>query len=179
MSDGPYEDDAAVQTEHHLWRRIPPQHFVPDETTKTIRCSSAAFSDTGGSPMSVVWGEMVLAGGRVREHILVRHDGFGLASITAGLARENQQIVSPDPLPDEPAHYLVVGKKTRSVSRKFSKSAHWEVPPPISYDELVASKQGTNPPSSPAKPKSGRGALATIGRAVSAMLRGLRGIWTR
>ncbi len=95
--------------------------------------------------MSVVWGEMVRGSGRTGEDILSGHTDYALASITAGLARENQQIAASDPLPTEPAHYLVVGKKTRGVKTAFRKNAAWEVPPAISYDQLVALKQGNNP----------------------------------
>jgi hypothetical protein len=39
------------------------------------------------------------------------------------------QGVKREPEPDEPAHAVVVGKKTSSVKKTFSKRARWEIPP--------------------------------------------------
>lgn len=149
MANEQYFDDAQVADDQHLWRRIPRRHFVADDNTKTVRCSSAAFENhPDGSPMSVLWGELVLSSGRAREDILRAHEGFALASFTAGLARQNKQIVSPDAIENEPAHYLVVGEKTKRVRRALSKNSIWEVPPTISYDDLVAFRQSEGPDTS-------------------------------
>jgi hypothetical protein len=61
--------------------------------------------------------------------VLADHAGFALASFTAGLARECQQGIARDPLPEEPAHALVFGHKTKSVRKRLAREAIWVVPP--------------------------------------------------
>lgn len=122
-----YRDDPTIPDNAPLWRRIPPHHFVADPDTGQLRPSSAAFEDhPNGSPMSVVLG----AEARGPSAVLADHLGFGLAAITAGLARELGQIVVRDPLPDEPAHALVVGSKTKSLRRRMALASTWVVEPP-------------------------------------------------
>jgi hypothetical protein len=79
--------------------------------------------------MSVVLADLVIQSGRGPEHILHGHDGFALAEITAGLARAKAQGVIRDPLPQEPAHGLVFGNKTDSVSRALAKRSVWVIEP--------------------------------------------------
>jgi hypothetical protein len=60
-------------------------------------------------------------------------EGFALAAVTAGLARECGQGIARDPLPDQPAHALVFaqrGTKTKSVMRRLAKAARWVIEPP-------------------------------------------------
>jgi hypothetical protein len=38
--------------------------------------------------------------------------------------------IARDPLPDEPAHALVFGKKTKAVKSRLAKGSSWVVPPP-------------------------------------------------
>jgi hypothetical protein len=126
------QDDASIQNAEHLLRRIPKYHIIPDARCGS-RISSAAFDDhPSGSPMSVCLESVVWSSGREPRDVLAGHGGFSLAAITAGLARECGQAVLRDPLPDEPAHALVAGKKTRSVRRKMATGAEWVVPPEVS-----------------------------------------------
>ena len=80
--------------------------------------------------MSVVLGDEVLARGRTPGSILAGHHGFGLVSFLAGLARSLEQGVMRKPLPDEPAHAEVFGKKTKRVQRAFAKNCNWVVEMP-------------------------------------------------
>lgn len=80
--------------------------------------------------MSVVLGQEVLDVGRTANSVLVGHEGFGLVSFTAGLARDNGQGVMRKPVPEEPAHAEVFGNKTRAVKRALAKNCHWIVAPP-------------------------------------------------
>jgi hypothetical protein len=63
------------------------------------------------------------------ESVLVDHPGFALASFKAGLARACQQGIARDPLPEEPAHALVFGHKTKGVRKRLAREATWIVPP--------------------------------------------------
>ena len=62
--------------------------------------------------------------------VLSGHEGYALASITAGLARALGQAIVRDPLPDAPSHALVVGHKTRSIRVQIAQASRWVVPPP-------------------------------------------------
>ncbi len=127
----PYRDDPTIANDAPLWRRIPPWHFVFDENIGKWRPSSAAFDDhPDGSPMSAVLGQQVINSGRTAASILDAYEGFALAYFTAGLAREYRQGVMRKPLPEEPAHAEVFGKKTNSVKKAFAKKCQWIVPPP-------------------------------------------------
>ena len=129
MAYDEYSDDPTIPDDAELWRRIPPWHFVPDENLGQIRPSSAAFEDhPDGSPMSV----LLAAEAGDPQHALAGHQEFALASITAALVRGLGLGVAKDPLPDEPAHAVVFGKKNKRVSRRLAIGSRWIVPPPTS-----------------------------------------------
>lgn len=131
MGNGGYTDDPTILDGAELWRRIPPWHFIKDENLGQIRPSKAAFDNhPNGSPMSVVLADVVAEAGRGPDAVLAGHKGFALAAITARLARECQQGIAREPLPDEPAHAMVFGKKTDGVKKRLARGAHWVVPPP-------------------------------------------------
>ena len=125
-----YRDDPTILDDAALWRRIPPWHFVPDQNLGVVRPSSAAFeNDPDGNPMSVFLAEIVERTGRKAEDALVGHRDYALSAFTAGLARRCKQGVASDPVPDEPAHAVVFGKKTKSISRTLAKGSEWIIPP--------------------------------------------------
>lgn len=126
--DGPL-DDPSISDDAELWRRIPPWHFYFDEKLGRSRPSKAAFEDDGdGSPMSVV----LASEAGPPESALAEHPGYALSAITAGLARACGQLIVRDPTPEEPAHAVVVGRKTDSIKRRFAREARWVVPPAVS-----------------------------------------------
>jgi hypothetical protein len=130
MESGGYSDDLTVPNEAQLLRRIPRVHFIKDEISGRVRPSSAAFdNDPDGSPMSVVLADVLPQIGHSPADVLTGHEGYALASIAAGLARECGQGVARDPLPEEPAHALVFGEKPRRIRRNLAKGACWVIPP--------------------------------------------------
>ena len=125
-----YADDPTIRDDAVLWRRIPPWHLIFDANLRRWRPKSAAFEDhPNGTPMSVYLADMMEATGRGPDDALTGHQAFALAGISAGLARSTGQQVAREPLPGEPAHAVVVGRKTKSVSRRFAKESHWVVSP--------------------------------------------------
>lgn len=127
MADAEPADDPTIPDDAELWRRIPPRHVYFEENLGRIRPSKAAFEDDGdGSPMSVV----LAAESAGPAAVLVGHPTYALAAITAGLARACGQRVARDPVPGEPAHAVVIGRKTDSLRRRFAREARWVVPPP-------------------------------------------------
>jgi hypothetical protein len=134
MPTNQYRDDKTISDDAELLRRVPREHLVDDDSGY-LRVSSQAFQDPpNGTPMSVLLADAMRAQGRELEAALAGHPGFSLVSVTAGLARQCDQMVVRDPLPTEPAHALVVGRKTQSVRKKFAQNAKWVVPsspPPL------------------------------------------------
>jgi hypothetical protein len=84
--------------------------------------------------MSVVLGEVLAQTGRSPDSVLAGHEGFALASVTAGLARECSQGIAREPLPDEPAHAVVFGDKPKRIQRKLAQDSRWVIPPPALQD---------------------------------------------
>lgn len=134
MGQKELKDDLTIRDECHLLRRIPAIaeiNVVWDDNLNRWRPSSASFKDhQNGTPMSIVLGDELDRADRHYNEVLIGHDEFALAYITAACARENNQCVARDPIPSEPAHGIVIGKK-RSASRKMAKAAEWVIPPPI------------------------------------------------
>lgn len=134
------EDDPSIRNECELLRRVPLEinvNIIWDDNEKRWRPTSASFRDhPNGTPMSVVLGDELKAAGRNAAEVLIGHSDFVLAAITAGVARSNQQQVARDPLPEEPAHGLVIGEKKKGKNdSKLAKAAKWiiaptEFPPP-------------------------------------------------
>ncbi len=125
-----FTDDPTILDDAVLWRRIPPWHVVPDDNLGVMRPSSAAFKDSpDGSSMSVFLAELVERDGRKAEDALVGHTDYALSAFGAGLARRCKQGVASDPQPDEPAHAVVFGTKTKSISRALAKGSEWVIPP--------------------------------------------------
>lgn len=136
MASADYTDDLSIEDGNALWRRIPPRHFVMDENRGGYRPSSAAFEDhPSGTPMSIHVAKDASADGHQPEDVLRGHDGFALAAFTAGTARELDQGVAREPLPDEIAHGVVFGKKTRGIRRRLSRASEWVLAPPQAQDE--------------------------------------------
>ena len=81
--------------------------------------------------MSILLAEEVASSSRGTEAALTGHQGFALSQLTAGLARECGQGVARDPLPDEPAHGLVFGEKTRRIRKKLAVGSQWVVLPTL------------------------------------------------
>ena len=124
-------DDPSIRDECKLLRRIPitKDFVVWDDNLNRLRPSSASFRDhPNGSSMSIVLGDDLDDAGRSYSEVLKNHKDFALASITAELARENKQAIVRDPLEEEPAHGLVIGKKRRADSR-MAKAAQWIISP--------------------------------------------------
>lgn len=131
MAGGAYTDDSTIPNHAALWRRIPPGWFVYDENLDGWRPSSAAFQDhPNGTPMSVSLADIVVKTDRGPRDVLKGHIGFTLASITAGLARENGQGVAREPLPEEPAHGVVFGRKTKHIRKRLARGSEWVIRPP-------------------------------------------------
>jgi hypothetical protein len=136
-------DDETILNSDGLWRRIPHWHLIRDENLNRVRPSSAAFDDDqDGSPMSICIQSIVTDAGRGAQDIIDGLENFSVAGITVELARELQQKIARDPLPEEPAHGLVIGKKKNSVRKRFAKECRWIIDP---SGEALAAQFGDQP----------------------------------
>jgi hypothetical protein len=125
----PYVDDVTISAEEPLLRRVRPGWIIPDHNRGRWRPSKAAFQNSDdGSPMSVHLASVLQAAGLPLTAALAGHDGYGLVSLTAGLVRSLGQIVVRDPLPNDPAHGLVVGNKTESRRKNMMEGCEWVTP---------------------------------------------------
>jgi hypothetical protein len=110
------EDDAG------LLRRIHPIQIVNDQNKKVRRPSSAAFLDSG----LFVDAEPVLhAFGFIWEFSLRGFSGYSLVRFAAADARAKRLSVVHDPLPDNNAHTVVTGKKTRGIANHLRDASEW------------------------------------------------------
>lgn len=126
------QDDPTIPDHAELWRRIHPLWVVRDDSRAEYRISSQAFQNHGhDGAMSVQLAEAMAQAGLSTSEAVEGFPGYSLASITAGLARQCDQRVVRDPLPDDPAHALVDGTKTKSVRRRFASEAEWVIEPEI------------------------------------------------
>lgn len=78
------------------------------------------------APTSVVWIEKAIELGRSAAHVMAGHSEFLLVRIAVRVVRDCGLAVVFGPLDDEPAHALVVGRKTASVKKRLARAATWE-----------------------------------------------------
>lgn len=122
-----HTDDASIPNEEELLRRVHPDWIVPDASNPgQRRVSSAAFDHL---EMSVDLASIRRSRGEPLTATLDGYDGFGLVYVTAGAARAKHQAVCRDPQPSNPAHGIVVGKKTGSVKNHFKDHCVWVFTP--------------------------------------------------
>jgi len=125
-----FPDDPTVPDSVALLRRIPPWHFHLDHNLAVRRPSSASFADgRDGDPMSVYRRDIIEAERGDVQRVMIGHEGYALATLTAGQVRSRSQTVFPAPLPDESSHAKVCGPKPDGVRRWFAKQAVWVTPP--------------------------------------------------
>jgi hypothetical protein len=113
-------DDPTISDVDDVWRRIHPDHVVPDpKREEGYKPSSAAFAQ---EQLSVN-----LARDTTVERTLEGYEDHSLVALTAGLARQHGQVVVRDSLPENDAHVLVVGQKSKPICRALSNGSQWIV----------------------------------------------------
>jgi len=135
MPDVAQTDDASVEDGDELWRRIHPTQVLYDKNLGKWRPTSNAFRDSSsGHSLSVYLARLVLSSGRTAESIIESWPQYSLASLTAGVVRADGLAVrlELDPAhPEEEAHAVIVGKKSRPVSQRLAAASTWVVPPTV------------------------------------------------
>ena len=131
MIPNQYPDDSTISNDAILWRRIHPAWIVADDNTGSLRVSSAAFDNSSdGTPTSVHLETVATAYGISADAILESFSGFGMASLTAGIARLVNQTVLPAPRNNDPSHGFIAGAKTKGVKKSLARACVWVGTPP-------------------------------------------------
>jgi hypothetical protein len=125
MSERKWTDDPNIASGEILFRGLQPAWIVPGSDGR-MRIASAAFKN---HEMSVLIDSVLRSDGRTANDALNACPGDSLCSITAGLARDlGQGVVHDAEPPADPAHGLVIGKKTKAVANRFAREAIWVIP---------------------------------------------------
>ena len=111
--------------EERLLRWVTPNQLIPEDGG--LRVSSAAFKNP---ELSVIVESLMILQGRNPESLLDARPGFALTSIKAKEVRAfNLPIVLDCEPPEDPAHALVLGKKSNSFANAMKRCHVWIVPP--------------------------------------------------
>lgn len=128
------EDDLAITNDVVLWRRITPNWLV-DDGNGGKRLSSVAFQNASkgyhenvmvhnGYNHSPAMSTDFASKTTEQDFLKDTPDNY-IASFTVELVRELKQGVLKTPLPDDPAHASVTGKKKSKVKRAFAEKCTW------------------------------------------------------
>lgn len=130
MSDKSSTNEPSIADDEALLRRLQRDWIVPGNHGR-MRIASAAFKN---EELSILFYSLLQNQGRTVQDALSGYSDNSLCSITAGLARElGQRVVYDVEPPNDPAHGVVVGKKTKAVANRFAREALWIIPtePPL------------------------------------------------
>ena len=129
------QDDPTIKDEDRLFRCVQPiPSQLVTEADGSKRPSSAVFRD---SELSVNIESAMVAQGRSPETMLAAWPGAGITAIVVCTIRnydrernESHPIVRDGDPPNDPAHGLVLGKKTSAFANAMRRSHTWVVAPP-------------------------------------------------
>ena len=128
-------DDPTIPDAEDLYRRVVEERIVTEQDTGRKRLSSQAFSDRRNE-ISVDLSSMISPEECLKLGLRFGSGPFrGVVAITAGQARDLDQVVVRDPIPEDPArslpenpaHALICGKK--ASQRRLAARARWVYPP--------------------------------------------------
>jgi hypothetical protein len=123
----PVDPNAPVLDDVALYRRINPTvHLVWDDNLNCRRISTGLFRDPD---LSVGLGDVLEAHQRAPETLLDSYPDQYLVAFPVSAVTEVHLTVVRDPVPDEPAHARVPGKKTQRITRALSRACKWIVKP--------------------------------------------------
>ena len=121
-------DDPSIGGATRLFRRVHYNFLKADDDRGCIRLTSGAFQDIELS-VDIEDGLQVSPA-----TLLDEFPGYSLVSFDAQAARDANLVVCRAATPEDPAHGLVVGKKTGSCKRRLAVASRWEIPPDDACD---------------------------------------------
>lgn len=129
-----YQDDKSIADNEALWRRIPQDQVVKDNSgcwrpsTKAFQNSSEEYHKSIMEPLGYTHEPGMsadIASETTVENMLNGNPTCFLVEFAAGFVREQNQVVIRAALPDDPAHIEVMGKKTKGIKNQFVKNCKW------------------------------------------------------
>jgi hypothetical protein len=115
-------DDGSIPDDAGLLRRVHPDQVVEDKNSGGWRPSSGAFTD---EHLSVDAESILEARGSDWQFTVRNHPDHSLVRFAASAARAKALAVVASPLPDNPAHVEVVGRKTGAIKAHLVASSVW------------------------------------------------------
>ena len=131
LNDTTKEDDPTIADAVALWRRLHPDWVVTDRQTGRPRISSAAFQNYRGRNALSICITCDAPDGYSAENYVAAHEGYGVAELTAGLARSAGQGVVRVPEEGEIGHGHLVGEKPGSVKKRLATDAAILIAPAV------------------------------------------------
>jgi hypothetical protein len=126
LADDP-RDDPEIPNADRLFRRVRPNQLFA-EPDGSQRPTSAVFKN---AELSVNIESLMVEQGRPPEDTLTGFPNEFLTAIIAGDVRAyNLRIVKDTAPPNDPAHRLILGRKTNAFANAKVRSHHWVVAPP-------------------------------------------------
>jgi len=123
-------DDVSVANGTELFRRVPPAHYKLENGRYVVRDGAFKnFPHPERKRMSVALGDTLEQAGDAPETVVHGMPEYGLVSVTAGFAREQDQRVERAPEEGFEAHGNVFGDKSASRRKQFAKEARWVAEP--------------------------------------------------
>jgi|ERR1700680_2208486 hypothetical protein len=120
-------DDPSIPNTDRLFRRVPPNQLFT-EPDGSQRPTSAVFKNPN---LSVNIESLMIEQGRQPEDTLTNFPTDFLTSIIAGNVRVyGYRIVKDTAPPNDPAHGLVLGRKTSAFANAMVRTHRWIVAPP-------------------------------------------------
>ena len=140
MSPPVFEDNTSIRDGERLFRRVHISLIVRDDDTGLARVSSAVFKD---KELSVNIESILLDSGSSAESCLQDPRAQKLISITAQNARQLNQAICHDPLPDNLSHGLVYGSKNaRPIHDGLRAASTWVIPTSAPrYEEIESERR--------------------------------------
>jgi len=131
--ESPPDDDASVDAECPLFRRVPPDHWKLVDGEFEIRDGAFKnFPKPERKRMSIVLGDTLAELNRDPRSILPPgRDDFGVVALSAAAVRAECQRVIRSETDEEPAHGDVYGEKTAGRRKRFIPLARWVVYPSV------------------------------------------------
>ena len=121
------DDDPSIPDADRLFRRVRRNQLFT-EPDGTQRPTSAVFKNP---ELSVNIESLMIEQGRLPEDALSNFPHEYLTSIIAGNVRAyGYPIVKDTAPPNDPAHGLVLGRKTNAFANAMVRTHNWIVPPP-------------------------------------------------
>ena len=117
----PPTEESRLEDSEVVLRRVRDYETITDSDGATPRPSSNAFIQDGPDGEVSVY----LASETTPEHISIGYPETYVAEVEVGAIRSQGLDVERDPIPGDPGHCNITGRKTRGRARAIARSSRW------------------------------------------------------